>query len=142
MGNMTSEEEYNALLNEAYTKLPEKQEATSRFEIPKVMGHVQGNRTIISNFHQIASTLNRPVEHLLKYLLKELATPAELKKNGIIFGTKISASRINEKIEKYIEEYVLCKDCGKPDTKLIKEGNYLFKRCMACGAKQCVNAKI
>ncbi|MFH1440020.1 MAG: translation initiation factor IF-2 subunit beta [Candidatus Woesearchaeota archaeon] len=138
---MIDETEYNKLLETAYEKLPETQDVRSRFEIPKVVGHIQGNRTIISNFHQIASTLNRPVEHIFKYILKELAAPGDLKKNGIIIGTKIPAGRINEKIEKYAEEYVVCNECGKPDTKLIKEGSYLFKRCLACGAKHCVKAR-
>ena len=133
---------YEDLLNTAYKKLPEVTEARTRFETPKVMGHLQGNRTIISNFYQIAAKLNRPAEHILKYILKELATPGDLKKNGVIIGAKISATRINEKIEKYVEEYVICGDCGKPDTKLLKEGNYLFRKCLACGGKQCVNAKV
>jgi translation initiation factor 2 subunit 2 len=138
---MVEEEEYDKMLTEAYERLPEVNDVMMRFEIPKVTGHLQGNRTIISNLHQIASTLHRPVEHLFKYLLKELATPGDLKKNGAIIGTKVAASRINEKIESYTEEFVLCADCGKPDTKLLKEGNYLFKKCLACGAKQFVKTK-
>ena len=135
------QDKYSKLLDDAFEKLPETKDTKTRFEIPKVRGHVQGNWTIISNFHQIAQTLNRPVQHLFKYLLKELAAPGDIKKNGIIFGTKIPASRINNKIEKYAEEYVVCNECGKPDTKMIKEGNFLFKRCLACGAKECIKTK-
>ncbi len=128
--------DYDKLLEEAYEALPEDHGTAERFEIPKVKGHIQGNKTIITNFHQIAQFLSRTPEHLLKYVQKELATPGTLAKNGIIFGTKIPASRINEKIEKYVEEYVLCGECRKPDTKLVKEDKYLFKKCMACGARQ------
>lgn len=138
---MGDEYNYEEMLDSAYKQLPETQETKARCEIPKVMGHIQGNRTVISNFHQIASALNRSVDHVFKYILKELATPGELKKNGVILGTKISASRINEKIEKYAQDYVLCDECGKPDTKLLKEGSYVFKRCMACGSKHCIKAK-
>ncbi|MFP4403418.1 MAG: translation initiation factor IF-2 subunit beta [Nanoarchaeota archaeon] len=130
--------DYEKLLDTAYEKLPEKSKLVERFEIPKVRGHLQGNKTIVTNFHQIAQLLNRPVEHLLKYVLKELATPGNLVKNGVIFGTKIPASRLNEKLEKYVEEFVLCKECQKPDTKLIKEDKFLFKKCLACGSKQSV----
>ncbi|MFW6449439.1 MAG: translation initiation factor IF-2 subunit beta [Nanoarchaeota archaeon] len=130
--------DYESLLDNAYEKLPETQEEKERFEIPKVRGHIQGNKTVVTNFHQIAQFLNRSVDHLLKYVLKELATPGTKMKNGIIFGTKIPASRINEKIEKYVEEFVLCKECKKPDTKLVKEDKYLFKKCMACGARHSV----
>ncbi len=130
--------DYDTLLNEAYEALPEDHSSGERFEIPKVKGHIQGNKTVLTNFHQIAQFLSRPPEHLLKYVQKELATPATMVKNGIIFGTKIPASRLNEKIEQYVEDYVICNECRKPDTKLVKEDKYLFKKCMACGSRQSV----
>jgi translation initiation factor 2 subunit 2 len=131
---------YEELLEQAYGKLPDVSTQKARFEIPKVRGHLQGNKTILSNFYQIAATLQRKPQHLLKYLTKELATPATTKKNYVIFGTKIPASRINDKIEQYVEEYVLCKECGKPDTKLIREDKFLFIKCLACGSRRSVKA--
>ena len=114
--------EYKKLLEQAIKKLPESVLIKERFEIPKIRGHIQGNRTIISNFLQIASELRREPEHLLKFILKELATPGEIKKSGsVIIGAKASASRINEKIKQYANEFVLCQECGKPDTKIEKE---------------------
>jgi len=130
---------YEKLLKEAYGKLPDIQSERSRFEIPKVRGHMQGNKTIISNFFQIITILRRKPEHVIKFLTKELAVPITVKKTYIIFGTKIPASRINDKIEKYAEEFVLCKECGKPDTKLLKEDKYLFMKCLACGSRKSVN---
>ena len=122
--------------------LPEVVFIKERFEIPKVLGHIQGNRTIVSNFLQIASTLRRDVEHLLKYVLKELATPGEIKKSGaLILGTKVPASRINEKIRQYANEFVLCFECGKPDTSIIKEEGLTYMKCTACGVKNIVKAK-
>jgi translation initiation factor 2 subunit 2 len=94
----------------------------------------------VSNIYQITNTLNRKPEHFFKYLLKELATPAALKKSYIIFGTRIPASRINEKIEKYVEEYVVCKECGKHDTILLRDDKYLFVKCMVCGSRRSVRA--
>ena len=135
-------ESYEQLVEKAYKILPETVVKEERFVVPKVKGHIQGNSTVISNFIQIVDTLGRKPQHLLKYILKELATPGELRKNGVIIGTKMAATRINEKIEKYAEEFVLCKECRKPDTKLIKEGNFVFMKCMACGARHSVNAKI
>ena len=131
------------MLAEARKSLPEVVFIKERFEIPKALGHIQGNRTIISNFLQIASTLGRNVDHLLKFVLKELATPGEIKKSGaLIMGTKVPASRINDKIRQYVNEFVLCNECGKPDTKLEKEGDLLYMKCTACGAKNIVKAKI
>jgi translation initiation factor 2 subunit 2 len=135
--------EYDLLLKRARTHLPEAVFEKERFEIPKVLGHFEGNKTIISNIQQIANILRRDVEHLLKFLLKELATPGEIRRSGIlVFGAKIPASRINDKIRQYAHDFVLCAICGKPDTEIKKEGSFLILRCSACGNKQNVKSKI
>lgn len=135
--------EYKELLGRVRKQLPKSVFEKERFEIPKSIGHVQGNRTVLNNFLQMASLLGREPEHMLKYVLKELATPGEIKKSGsVMFGTKVPASRINEKIRKYANEFVFCTECGKPDTKLEKEGNLVFMKCSACGAKHTVKARI
>lgn len=134
--------DYEALLEKAQQELPQVSESAARFEIPKVRGHIQGNKTIISNFREIADVLRRNVEHLLKYILKELAAPGDLKKSGsVIFGTKISASRLNEKIVQYAKDFVLCSECSKPDTELSKEKGVTFLQCHACGAKHPVKIR-
>lgn len=128
------------MLKKARGEMPESVFESERFEIPNVKGHIQGSKTVVSNFHQIAGVLGRGPEHLLKYILKELATPGKLTKNTVVFGAKVPASRINEKIRKYASEYVLCPDCGKPDTRIVKEGDLSFMKCQACGAKHQVKA--
>ena len=131
------------MLGDVRKNLPESVFLKERFELPKVLGHIQGNRTIISNFLQIASTLRREPDHLLKYVLKELATPGEIKKSGaLILGTKVPASRINDRVRKYANEFVLCLECGKPDTQIVKEDVLTYMKCTACGAKNIVKAKI
>ncbi len=135
--------EYKKLLEQARKQLPESVFKKERFEIPKVMGHIQGNRTVISNFLQIAGALGRDSDHMLKFVLRELAAPGEIKKSGsVIIGTKVPASRINEKIKQYANLFVFCPECGKPDTKIEKEKTFTFIKCMACGAKHTVKTKI
>lgn len=134
---------YENLLDRARKNLSESVLKSERFEYPKVIGHIQGNRTIVTNFYQIADALHREPEHLLKYVLKELATPGELKKSGaLIMGTKVSASRINEKISQYVKEFVLCPECKRPDTKLTKEDKITFMKCQACGAKRTIKIRV
>lgn len=133
---------YEKMLDKARSELPESVLKVERFEVPKVIGHIQGNRTVISNFYQIADALGRDPEHLLKYVLKELAAPGELKKNALIIGTKVNAARINEKIQQYAHALVICSECKRPDTKLIKEGDVVFMRCLACGAKKPVKTTL
>lgn len=129
------------MLDRGKELLPEDVVSKERFEIPKVRGHIEGAKTIVSNFQQIAETLRRPAKHMLKYIQKEMATPGEFRKNAVIFGTKLSASKLNEKIRKYAEEFVLCKECGKPDTKITKDGDIVFIKCQACGARHSVYSR-
>ncbi|MFC2135754.1 translation initiation factor IF-2 subunit beta [Bacteroidota bacterium] len=134
--------DYKKMLEKGKKELPNIVSEHERFNIPKVRGHLEGNKTIVSNFAEIAKTLRRKPEHILKFILKELATPGDMRNNGVIFGTKLAASKINEKITQYAETFVLCKECVKPDTKLSKEAGAYFLKCQACGAKHSFYSKI
>lgn len=134
--------DYNSLLDRAKSLIPKELSVTERLEIPKVKGHLQGNKTIISNFFQIVKILDRDSDHVLKFLLKELATKADVKNTSVLFNNKLSSAKINEKIQKYADTFVTCKECGKPETKLIKENNLTFLRCQACGAKYTIQYRI
>ena len=130
-------ENYEQLLDEAYeTVKPIKK--CERFEILKVEGHVQGIKTIISNFIQVASCLRRTPGDLAKYLFKELATKGEIAGDRLILTKKVSSKVINEKIERYVNTYVLCSHCKKPDTEITEEDGKRVVRCMACGHKKVV----
>lgn len=135
-------ESYEALLNEAYEKVKQVKGTGERFDIQKIEGHIEGKKTILTNFMQIASHLRRPPEHFLKFLLKELATPGQLEGERLILNNKIPSAKINQKIEEYTNEFVLCKECKKPDTQIIKEDRLSFLHCLACGAKHSIRSKI
>src|SRR3989338_1460136 len=134
--------EYEKLLDEAYAKIKPLEKTRDRFEIPKIEGHVEGNKTILTNLGQIASYARRDVDHILKYLMKELATPGMIKENRAILMRKITSQKINEKIQDYTNEFVICRQCGKPDTEIIKEKGFSFINCLACGAKHSVRSKM
>ena len=134
--------DYEKLLNEAYKDINPIKDSGERFEIPKIQGHAEGTKTILTNLQQIASTLRRDQEHILKFLLKELATSGKIKGTQVILQRRIPSGKINEKIEDYTKEFVLCKECKKPDTEIIKQDRFSFVHCLACGAKHSVRAKI
>ena len=133
---------YEEMLKRARSKLPETALTSERFEIPKVTGRLQGNRTIISNFTAIANLFRREPEHLLKYLQRELATPAEIDGPRLVLGRKLTPALINSKVEQYAKTFVLCPQCGKSDTEIKKEDKVLMMRCTVCGAKSTVKAKV
>lgn len=135
-------ENYEKLLEEAYKHIKPIESKIERFEVPKAEGHIEGNKTIITNLKQMCDYLRRDCNHFLKFILKELATSGSIKGDRLVLTRKISSKEINDKIKDYINEFVLCKECGKPDTELLRQDRILFVHCLACGAKHSVRAKI
>ena len=79
-------ESYESLLDEAYKKVKQIEGTGERFEIPKIEGHIEGKKTILTNFMQIVSHVRRSPEPFLKFLLKELATPGQLEGDRLILN--------------------------------------------------------
>jgi len=130
-------ESYEQLLEEAYSKIKpvEADKKFDRWEIPSVKSAIQGNKTIIENFLQICSYIRRDCNHVIKFLSKELATFSKIENERLVLNRKIPNAQINEKIKLYVGKYVICNECKKPDTELIKENGFMFIHCLACGAK-------
>ena len=131
-------EEYEQLLDDGIKALPQVAATTERFEIPKAKGHIQGNKTVITNFNQIVDFFRRDRNHFLKFLLKELATPGTFDGARLVIGRKLSSSLINQKIEQYANTFVLCSNCGKPDTQVIEKENTISLKCAACGTQKLI----
>ncbi|MBS3065464.1 translation initiation factor IF-2 subunit beta [Candidatus Pacearchaeota archaeon] len=128
-------ESYESLLREAYKKVKVVKTGGERFEIPKVEGQISGKNTIITNISQIAGYLRRHLDHLAKFLQKELAVPGKIEGERLILITKLNSQKVNDKIEQYAKEFVICPECKKPDTEIVAEKGVKFKKCLACGAK-------
>lgn len=130
--------DYDTLLTRALAALPDQTHADIRFEVPKAQSDIQGNRTFIQNFSEIAGYLHRDADHLLKFLLKECGTAGNLDDHRAILMGKFTKIVINDRVNKYVTEFVSCAECGKPDTKIVKEDRIRFLQCMACGARHSV----
>ncbi|MHC1598181.1 MAG: translation initiation factor IF-2 subunit beta [Candidatus Methanofastidiosia archaeon] len=127
--------DYEKMLDDARESLPKDLVEGARFEVPKVRSLVVGNKTIIKNFREILNILRRDENHLIKFLLGEMATSGNAEGSQAVFKGKFSQTFIQDKLMKYANNFVLCHECKKPDTKIIKEGRVYFIRCEACGAK-------
>ncbi|MCX6774976.1 MAG: translation initiation factor IF-2 subunit beta [DPANN group archaeon] len=132
---------YEDMLDKAYAKLPTASKADAvRLDIPQIKGALSGNKTIIYNLDVIAKAVRRDLQHVFKFFLRELATTGDLKGAEAIFVGKFRPDMLNNKVEKYIKEFVLCPQCGKPDTHLEKADAATLLICEACGAKESVRS--
>jgi len=128
--------DYEKLLERGYAQIPSKTASDSRFEMPVMDAILEGNKTIIKNFDFVADRLRRKPRLLMKFLMKELAVPASIAGPRLTLQGKFSQKALNDRLKLFVDMFVLCKECGKPDTNII-EGEHGKKMlvCEACGAR-------
>lgn len=130
-----SDNGYDEMLGEAKEELPDDLEDGDRFTIPEPDIEKEGNKTIIKNLKEIVAAFGRDRSHFAKYMLKELGTSGHYDNNLVLQG-KFRRKEIKKRIEEYSEKYVICEECQRPDTQLIREKGVLLIKCDACGARR------
>lgn len=125
---------YEEMLSRAYLSIPKEALEHKRFEIPKADSIIQGKKTFVKGFTNLLKDLRRDKKHFLKFLTKETGTSVTESGQNIIINGKVGAIKLNQIIERYFSQFVLCEECGKPDTKIISQGGAKLMKCEACGA--------
>ena len=129
---------YDELLKRARSEIPEVTLKRERLEMPRLFVTMAGMRTTISNFKEVADTLDRDPQHILKFLTREMATAATYNDGRAIFQGKFPRDTFERLLQRYMENFVICPVCKRPDTKILKEKRLSFILCNACGAKSSV----
>ncbi len=132
------EKDYKTMLKRAYEQLPEQLEEQDRFQVPRARVTIQGRRSVIMNFNEIAEALQRDPDHLLKFLLNETATRGNFDGTRVIFQGRFNEDSIRNLIEIYTNKYIICPVCGRPDTHIVKDKRLSFLQCDACGARSSI----
>jgi translation initiation factor 2 subunit 2 len=134
-------DDYEALLDRAIANLPDMETTDARFVIPNPKIMIEGKTTILDNFSNIADTINRDPEHLMKYLTREMGTAGKLEGMRAIFQGRFSTDQLKATIQSYVDEYVICSECNRPDTQLTKMDRVLVLKCSACGGHRPVKKR-
>lgn len=127
--------DYESLLKSAMEKMPKKEDTGKRFKMPQAVVEAQGSKTAVKNLAEISSALRREPAHIARFISKELAAPGSVQNGQLILQGKFSSEVLRKKIEDYAKNFVYCRVCGEPDTRLEKEDRITFIRCEACGAR-------
>jgi translation initiation factor 2 subunit 2 len=130
--------DYSELLKRARSQIPEQTSKRERLELPPLRYSRVGMRTMIHNFKEISDALNRDPQHLLKFLTREMATAATMQESRAIFQGKFGQDTFERLLQRYMQAFVVCPICKRPDTKIVKEKRLSFLVCEACGAKSSV----
>jgi translation initiation factor 2 subunit 2 len=128
--------DYEEQLDRALEQSPDIAGSGERFQVPEPEVRQEGNVSVYENFQTTVDELDREDSHVVKYLQNELGTSGHIDESGRARLTgSFTAARIESVVESYAEAYVLCSECGLPDTKLERERGALIIRCEACGAR-------
>jgi len=138
---MPENDDYKALLARARGKLPEKAQAMERFQLPEMDVIYEGKTTVFRNFGDIVDLIRREPAQVLGFLLKELGTAGTQDGRRVVFKGRVPAKSIEDRIKSFVEMYVLCQECNRPDSHLIKEGRTVILECEACGAHRPVTIR-
>jgi translation initiation factor 2 subunit 2 len=127
---------YDDHLDRALERAPDIAGSGERFSIPDPEIRQEGNVSVYENFRTTVDQLGRDAEHVIKALQNELGTSGHIDESGRARRPgSFSERRIADAADAYAEDYVLCSECGLPDTKLERDHGALIVRCEACGAQ-------
>ena len=135
--------DYIKLLERAREGLEEVTESSERFipPVPEIL-YEGSKKTIIRNFTEIIDILRREESHLYKFLLQELGTAGSIDSRRLVLQGRVPEKKIKERVKLYIDTFVICQECNRPDTDFIKRGRTLILNCQACGGKRPIRTKL
>ncbi|WP_232701848.1 translation initiation factor IF-2 subunit beta [Halobacterium wangiae] len=132
--------DYEEQLDRAMEEKPDIAGNESRFEVPEPNVRKEGNVTVYENFQSTLDDLSRQQDHVLKFIQNELGTSAQIDDRGRArFTGEFGQRRVEEVLDDYVDTYVICPECGLPDTNIEanEEGDERL-HCEACGARSAV----
>lgn len=131
---------YEELLRRVKEGLPETTGGKERFQVPEPDVLLEGSTTVLRNFADICDVINRDPQQVFAFLLREFGTAGSLEDRRALFKVRLSQEQVNGRIRSYVEEYVLCAECDRPDTHIVKEDRIAILQCDACGARRALKA--
>ncbi len=133
--------DYDEMLDRGLEETPDIVGDSGRFEVPEAEVRQEGNVSVFENFQAVRRKLDRDEDHVMKFLQDELGTSGHIDESGRVRLTgSFNRGRIDDAIAEYTEEFVLCSECGLPDTNLTREQGALILKCDACGARSATSA--
>ena len=106
-----------------------------RYKMPKLdlkqESRLNGAKTNIFNVDDVAKSLRVPSKSIMKWFCSEFGAAG---KGDSTINGHINYKETLEKLDKYIERYVICKKCKYPELQRYIEGKHDLKsKCNSCG---------
>jgi len=130
---------YEELVARLFGMIQKPEEKTTVKIKPPIVYKEGTTRTAWANFPQICQSINRQPEHVLQFVLAEVASTGSVDGNGrLLIRGRFQQKHMEKILRHYIVEYVQCHTCRSLETKLHKENRLLFMKCDTCGSTRSV----
>ncbi len=121
-------------MNIGYNEIDEYYRYQMPIPIVKHQGAGNGLETYIDNLYEISIAIKRPEIYIIKYLGIKLGSNTRKNKHSdkYILNGRYSKEDILNYIKEFINIFVLCQRCERPETDIIFKKNKLKKICNSC----------
>lgn len=126
--------DYESSLDRAMEEVPDIGTSEDRLDLPDPSPQRDGAFTRLTNLGDIADALSRETDHIHRFIQRDLGTSGKLGDGRARYSGRFSGDDFQAALDRYVEEYVTCSECGLPDTRLVRENRTPMLRCDACGA--------
>ena len=110
------------------------EDAFYRYQMPPLRGHSEKTWTVIPFFDKTTNALHRQKEEVLKFLGLSLHTQTKFNQGRACIKGHFCDNDLHQALRRYIEEFVLCGDCKKPETAYrVRKSGKIVQKCFACG---------
>mmetsp|Transcript_29419 Transcript_29419/g.43193 ORF Transcript_29419/g.43193 Transcript_29419/m.43193 type:complete len:401 (-) Transcript_29419:2016-3218(-) len=116
-----------------------------RYKMPAVYGKIEGRgngiKTVIPNITDVALALHRAPGEVNKFFGCELGAQTTYSTDtdrAVVNGAHTDVV-LQQMIHRYIEKFVICPQCGLPETDYKIKSEIIWHKCAACGAKEMVD---
>lgn len=115
-----------------------------RYKMPRITGKVEGRgngiKTVLMNITDVADALKREAPEITKFFGCELGaqTTYSADNRAVVNGAHRD-NDLQSHLSKYIENFVLCKNCRLPETHYKVKDGLISQKCLACGSKDTVD---
>ncbi len=137
------DENFMKMLNDTYKQIEERTACNSKLIVPLPVIELSTTNTYWKNVKTILKKINRPPEHFIEHVRKELNTGEwqQSKSDGIVLIGKFNITQITHITQSYIKKYVMCNICNSSNTifEKNKDLRILFLLCNKCNSKYSIN---
>ncbi|CDW96664.1 hypothetical protein, partial [Sporisorium scitamineum] len=90
--------------------------------VPPQVARDGSKKTVFANVVDICKRMHRNPDHVIQFLFAELGTIGSVDgSQRLVIRGRFQPKQIENVLRRYITEYVICKTCKRPETKLTKE---------------------